>query len=55
LTIKLLDVFHGEGAIISRNGTRLSHRMNVSHVIDGRRWVGMEGLNISINVLSPKN
>ena len=54
LTVELLNVFHGPGAIISGDGARLSNGMNMSHVIDGRGRVRVEGLNVSVNVLSTK-
>jgi len=52
LTIKFLDVFHCPWSIVSRNRSWLSNRVNVTHVVNSRGWVAMEGLEIRIEVLS---
>lgn len=53
LTIELLDVLHGPRSIIGWNGARLSDGVDVSHVVDGWRWVRMECLDVRVDVLSP--
>jgi len=51
VTVKFLDILHGPGAIVCRDGSRLSNRMDVSHVINGRRRVRVECLDVSIKIL----
>jgi hypothetical protein len=45
LTIHLSDVFHSVRTIIWWDWSTLSNRMNMSHVIHWRWWVGMLSLN----------
>lgn len=51
LSVKLLDVFHCPRSIVSRNRSWLSNRVDVSHVVNSRGWVAMEGLQIRIEVI----
>ena len=51
LTIQLLYILHGPGAIVCWNGSTLANRVDVSHVVDGRRRVRMERFDVGVNIL----
>lgn len=52
VTNELLDIFHGEGAIVWWDWTTLSHWMDVAHVVDGAWWSRVVTLDNSVVVLS---
>lgn len=51
ISVQFLDVLHGPGAVVCWDWTRLPDWMDVSHVINRRRWVRVECLDIRIHVL----
>jgi hypothetical protein len=50
LTVGLSHVFHVERSIIGRNRSRLSNRVDVTHIVNGRSRVAVEGLDVGIDV-----
>ena len=52
VSVQFLDVLHRPRTIVCWNGTRLTHGMNVSHVVNGRGWVRVERLDVRVDVLS---
>merc|ERR1712045_861670 len=52
LSIQFLYILHGPGAIVCWNGSTLTHRVDVSHVIDGRRRARVERFDVCVDVLS---
>jgi hypothetical protein len=52
LTISFLQVFHVEWAVIGRNRSRLSNWVDVTHIVNRRRRVGVESLDVCVDILS---
>jgi len=52
LPVELLDIFHGPGAIVCWDGATLSHGVDVTHIVDRRRRVRVERLDVSVDILS---
>ena len=52
MSVGLLQVFHVEWAVIGRNRSRLSNRVNVPHIVNRRSRVAVEGLDVRVNVFS---
>ena len=50
MSVGLLQVFHVEWAVIGRNRSRLSNRVNVPHIVNRRSRVAVEGLDVGVDV-----
>jgi hypothetical protein len=50
LSVGLLQVFHVERSIIGRNRSGLSNRVDVTHIVNRRSRVAVEGLDVGVDV-----
>ena len=51
VAIEFLNVFHSPSTVVCWDRARLPHRMNVTHVVDRRRRVRVERLDVGVDVL----